>query len=214
MNHNSFYLDAVRLLFLLVAGGQKPDSISAAGESLLFQGNTRLCAFDFWMRYPDYLADELIELFDKTGDNRLLDIAAQIFIDDEPDLRRIPMIRWRFGAYEKLDDALAILCSREMIRIGGRRTVDRVLETDYLVLPKAIQTCQGIEKQAPVLKWYRERSALVSRIANGRNGNELKQRQYERIEYASTKLGATIPSIADDVRSRLLDRRKPSTTRA
>ena len=170
---------------------------------MVFAGNTRLCAFDFWMRYPDYLADELLVRFDQTGDKAYLTLAEKIFSSEEPDLRRFPMIRWRFGAYERMDDALSILLSRGLIRIGGRKLVDTVLETDFFVMPKAIQTTTDIISEYPTLQWYIDRANLVADIANGRGGAALKKRQYQRIEYADTALGEIIPSITNDVLNRL-----------
>tara|TARA_R110002124_G_scaffold233934_1_gene399331 strand:+ start:498 stop:992 length:495 start_codon:yes stop_codon:yes gene_type:complete len=155
------------------------------------------------MRYPDYLADELLERFDQTGDKAYLTLAEKIFSSEEPDLRRFPMIRWRFGAYERMDDALSILLSRGLIRIGGRKLVDTVLETDFFVMPKAIQTTTDIISEYPTLQWYIDRANLVADIANGRGGAALKKRQYQRIEYADTALGEIIPSITNDVLNRL-----------
>ena len=191
----------------MTTGGETP-RIKTADEVLIFAGHTRLNAFDFWMRYPDYLADELIERYDQTGDDSLLEQAENIFSEDEPDLRRLPMIRWRFGAYEKMDDALAILTSRGLIGIGGRKTVDKVLETGFLVFPSALNLCADIVKQEPILHWYPKRAALVAMIADGRPGSVLKMRQYERIQYADTPMGDVIPSIDRDVRSRLEKRLK------
>ncbi|WP_206036130.1 hypothetical protein [Crateriforma spongiae] len=155
------------------------------------------------MRYPDYLADELLERFENDGDEKWLEKAREIFKNDEPDIRNFPMIRWHFGAYENMDDALSVLRSRDLILIGGRNTVEKILETDYLIMPAATALCRSIEKTAPPLKWYRQRAELVSLIANGRNGAALKARQYERLEYATTKKGGVIPSITDDVRRRM-----------
>lgn len=191
----------------MTTGGETPVK-KIAGEDRVFYGNTRLYAYDFWMRYPDYLADELIERFDRTGDLELLAKAEQIFVNEEPDLRRIPMIRFRFGAYERIDDALAILTSRKLIGIGGRKTVDKIQETDFLVFPNAVTLCADIVAQAPILEWYPKRAALVDLIADGRPGSALKARQYERIQYASTPLGGVIPAIDEEVRSRLEDRLK------
>lgn len=160
------------------------------------------------MRYPDYLADELIERYDTTGDADLLAKAEKIFIDDEPDQRRLVMIRYRFGAYEKHDDALAILVSRGLIGIGGRKDVDRVRETDFLIFQSALDLCTSIVKTEPLLTWYRDRADLVRHIADCRSGYALKKRQYERIEYASTLLGGEIPSIEAHVKVRLEDRLK------
>jgi hypothetical protein len=40
---------------------------------------------------------------------RLLELAAGILESEEPDLRRFPMLRYKYGAFEELDDALAPL---------------------------------------------------------------------------------------------------------
>lgn len=160
------------------------------------------------MRYPDYLADELIERYDTTGDAELLAKAEKIFIDDEPDQRRLVMIRYRFGAYEKHDDALAVLVSRGLLGIGGRKDVDRVRETDFLIFQEALDLCVNIVKAEPLLTWYRDRADLVRLVADRRSGSALKKRQYERIEYANTLLGGEIPSIEADVKMRLENRLK------
>jgi hypothetical protein len=191
----------------MTAGSETPNT-KIKSEVAVFCGETRLNAWDFWMRYPDYLADELIERYDTTGDTDLLAQAEKIFIDDEPDQRRLVMIRYRFGAYEKHDDALAILVSRGLIGIGGRKDVDRVRETDFLIFQSALDLCTSIVKTDPLLTWYRDRADLVRYIANGRSGYALKKRQYERIEYANTLLGGEIPSIEVHVKMRLEDRLK------
>ena len=207
INQRSYFIDAIRLLFVLTIGSETHRT-KTKNEVAVFCGETRLNAWDFWMRYPDYLADELIERYDTTGDADLLAKAEKIFIDDEPDQRRLVMIRYRFGAYEKHDDALAILVSRGLIGIGGRKDVDRVRETDFLIFQSALDLCASIVNAEPLLTWYRDRADLVRHIADGRSGYALKKRQYERIEYASTLLGGEIPSIEAHVKMRLEDRLK------
>ncbi|WP_199170841.1 MULTISPECIES: hypothetical protein [unclassified Acidovorax] len=44
------------------------------------------------MRNPDYLAAELIDLFLHTQDKTCLGAAQEIFDNEEPDLRRVPMV--------------------------------------------------------------------------------------------------------------------------
>lgn len=205
MHSHSAYIDATRLLFVLTTGSE-PTASPTKGEVAIFVGETKLNAWDFWMRYPDYLADEMIEKYDGTGDTSWLAEAEQIFIDNEPEQRRLAMIRFFYGAYEKHDDALAILVTAGLIGIGGRKAVDRVQETNFLIYQSAFDLCVSIVNDEPVLKWYRDRAALVNQIASGRRGSTLKDRQYERIEYARTKLGKEIPSIESDVRERLESR--------
>ena len=104
--------DAVRLLFLIDAIGEPVEADDPATTVAVVHGQMRLQACDFWMRNPDYLAYELLNDIDAGHRDRSdLALVAEILQGDEPDLRRAEMIRWRFGAYEPLDDALAVLKS-------------------------------------------------------------------------------------------------------
>ncbi|WP_438025749.1 hypothetical protein [Sorangium sp. So ce233] len=155
------------------------------------------------MRNPDYLAEELLDLYGTTGHGRYLVEAEKIFAADEPDVRRFPMIRYRFGAYERLDDTLALLRSRDMIRITGTKVGGKVMETDFLVMPVAVQSADRFEKDFPALKWYARRASLVAEVAAGRGGAALKKRQYEQADYAETEMGGLIPPITARVLARL-----------
>jgi len=197
------HLDALRILFILRAGGAAI-SPPSAGDALVFKGELRLQAFDFWMRYPDYLAAELLDLFDTTKATRYIKAARSIIGSEEPDLRHVPMTRYLFGAFERLDDALAVLTSRELVRITGLKGANgKVLETDFVLTQSGFDTCAAGLKQAPVLQWFADRAALVAHVAGSAGGTALKDKQYQRVSYAQTKLGQVIPRITDDVRDRL-----------
>ena len=202
MTQRTPHQDALRILYIFLAGAEERKP-GADGCERVFKGNTRLYAFDFWIRNPDYFADELLDLFDATHEQRYLTLATKIFEDNEPSIRRFPMIRYRFGAYERIDDALAILVSRGLIRIDGRKTVSTVSETNFYLLPDAVILGKDITKHYPGLSWYPERAALVAEVAAKRKGAELKKRQYQRIEYAETQLGGVIPAVTERVRERL-----------
>jgi hypothetical protein len=70
---------------------------------------TLLQKLDFWVRYPDYLADELLTDYERSGERVLLSIASDILDSEEPELRSIPMLRYKFGAYEPLDMPMSVL---------------------------------------------------------------------------------------------------------
>lgn len=53
----------------------------------------RLQALDFWLRNPDYLADELLDEYEAGRRPDALNVVRKIFDDQEPDLRRLPMAR-------------------------------------------------------------------------------------------------------------------------
>jgi len=165
----------------------------------------RLQALDFWLRNPDYVAYELaLEVEAGKRDPGDLQTVERILSDDEPDLRRFPMIRYLFGAFEPLDDALALLRMAGLISIrripGGRGGVWR---HDYYLLSSGQKCAERLVSEAPELNWYAERATLVASLARDAGGAELKSRQYEQLEYAQTELGSRITSIGSRVRDKL-----------
>lgn len=203
MSKRTPHRDALRILFILGAGGT-PLADPAAPEIVsIFKGEARLLAFDFWMRNPDYLAAELLDMIEQYGDNVYLQAVETIFENDEPDLRRVPMIRYLFGAYDRMDDSLSLLRSRDLIRITGLKSGAKVKETDFLLTAKGKEVCISAVTQEPILKWYADRAELVAKVAGDRGGTALKQQQYVRTTYAETKYGGVIPPIALEVRQRL-----------
>lgn len=203
MNARTPHRDAIRILFILNAGGTPLTDPNDAMIAKIFKGEARLHAFDFWMRNPDYLASELLDAYESTGDVKHRQAAEAIFENDEPDLRRIPMIRYLFGAYERLDDALSLLRSRDLVRITGIKKI-KVHETDFILTVRGVDVCSNAIIKEPVLEWYANRSALVADIAGTRGGGALKKKQYEQATYAQTQLGGIIPPIGPVVQRRLI----------
>lgn len=198
-----YFRDAVRLLFLLVEGSEALSPPHACGAARIFRGEARLHALDFWVRYPDYLAAELLDRFEQTNSPEDLSIVQQIMSSDEPDVRRLPMIRYFFGAYDPIDTAISILSSRHLVAITGRKSGGKIHETDFLILPKAADVAGEVEQKAPVLRWYRDRAQIVVGLAGDRKGSALKEQQYRRTPYAGTDRGTEIPSIKEEVATRL-----------
>lgn len=195
--------DAIRLLFILNAGKtENPNAEMVEEYPHVFGGEKRLQAMDFWVRYPDYLALELISQHEVTGEPTKLDIARAIYEDGEPSLRTIPMLRKHFGAYEPLDTALALLECRGLVRPERRKTA--VGHSHFFFLTKKTEEfCETITKAFPLLDWYRDRARLVVDVAGPRRGNELKSVQHSTRQYHDTAIMNYIPTITDLVKSKL-----------
>jgi hypothetical protein len=195
--------DALRLLFLLKFAGSEP-STSSPGVVTRIVGQMRLQAMDFWLRNPDYLADELItESETGGGDEGGLRQAQRILDSDEPEIRRIPMIRWFFGAYEPLDDSFAVLRANGLADLEIMRTLRAVRGYEFYLLQRGDEAVTQLLDRHPELGWYRDRATVVGRLAGRAGGAALKKRQYAQATYEGTPLGGLIPSIAPRVRSRL-----------
>lgn len=209
--------DAVRIL-LLIDGACEPINPAETADPRLVgavgvvRAELRLQKLDFWLRNPDYLANELLTEFESSGEAPLLDLAGSILDSEEPEVRRYPMLRHHFGAYEPLDDALAVLRSAGLVVHRARGTVDQVRQHDYYLLQEGRRVAREVIEQAPTFSYYVDRVALVLALADGRGGNQLKKRQYLQREYAEANRGERIGSVVVRARERLKDLRLTTDT--
>lgn len=198
------YRDALRLLFILAKGSKKVDSdCNSQLGTHIFQGEKRLMAIDFWMRYPDYLADQLLDLYEENQDIDLLFSIKEIFNNDEPDIRTITMLRWWRGAYQNIETALAILDSYNLVKSKIKQTSEKHRRYDFFLSQNSFDFLNQAVIDQPSLKWYEKRSSLVMLIAKNHSGTQLKEWQYNYEEYKDTSYGIMIPSIKDRVLKRL-----------
>ena len=177
-----------------------PELTSAVG---VVRTQTRLQKLDFWVRNPDYLANELLNDYENGDrDIALVRLAGEILDNEEPELRTYPMLRYLFGAYEPLDDALAVLRSADLVVRRLRGTLTHVSQHDYYLLKQGRERAHEIVKTYPALSWYATRLALVVLLASGQGATTLKDRQYLQDEYVNTPYGQRIPMIVSRVRER------------
>lgn len=194
----------VRVLFLLRHCGGKPGARAPEGALSEMRSQLRLQKLDFWLRNPDYLADELLNEYDRTGEHDLVEEARAILDSREPEVRRLPMTKYRFGAYEPLDDVLAPLVTYGLVAHSATAGQTRVREHDYWFMERGEEFAQELLSAAPeVFQWYVDRASLIARVAGDDPGGRLKERQYRQEEYAGTPNTRLIEPITQRVRQRL-----------
>lgn len=203
----SVYQDAVRLLLLIDAAAEDlpdPQPTEAPSDAVaVLHSQLLLQKLDFWLRNPDYLADELISRFEREGNVEDLDLAHSILETDEPEVRSYPMLRYLFGAYEPLDEALSVLRAPGLVVRRKQGHAGHTKQHDYYLTVSGRAAAQAIMNTAPDLMYYVERSLLVADLAAGRRGSALRDIQYLQPEYADAALGTHIAGIADRARQRL-----------
>lgn len=195
---------AIRLLVLLdrtgvgAADGDPPSTIKAVRSEL------RLQAMDFWMRNPDYLADEIISQVQASIlPDTYLQVARGLLEDPEPDLHYYPMPRWLYGAYEAIDDAMALLETYGLATFRRSGEPGTKSQRNQLFLTAAGADAVADLAADPVLGWYIRQAELVALVAADTVGSKLKDRQYGQATYAGTELGLDIAPIGEHVRKRL-----------
>lgn len=203
----SVYQDAVRLLLLIALAAEPlpapPPGDTPAGSVAVLHSQVLLQKLDFWLRNPDYLADELISRFERDGNREDLDLARQILDSDEPEVRSYQMLRHLFGAYEPLDEALSVLRAPGLVIRRRRGVLGHTTQHDYYLTEHGRDTARRIVQDVPELSYYAERSRLVADLAAGRRGSALRDIQYLQAEYADAEIGTRIAGIADRARRRL-----------
>ncbi len=198
---------ATRILVLLdVLGTPVSASCNVGGAVAVVSSLVRLQKLDFWLRNPDYLADELLTEFEQ-GRVPLDEIKAHVqrmLNGDMPQLHTYPMERYFFGAYEFIDDALAVLKLYEQIE--HRRAADSgaLSRRDYFLLKRGKDTIAAMRADIPELAWYVQQATAIGLIADAAHGAAAKRRQYLQSEYADTAHGDVIPSILERVRERAI----------
>jgi hypothetical protein len=194
---------AIRLLVILSECGEDVGVGGPSDAIKVMRSELRLQALDFWLRNPDYLADELVTKFEVGDlDDSYLVTAQHLLDDPEPDLRWYPMPRWHYGAYEAIDDAFSVLESYGLAlldRVGG---VVKTCRSQFFLTATGRVAVTDLAAE-PRLSWYVKQVKLVALVAGSDLGSQLKARQYKQAEYARTRLGSTIAPIASAVRDRL-----------
>jgi len=196
---------ATRVLILLdELGSAVPAACDVEDAVAVVSSLIRLQKLDFWLRNPDYLADELLSEFEsgRVTLDQIKPHVVRMLEGDAPQLHTYPMERYIYGAYEFIDDALAVL--KLYGQIEHRRAADSgpMSRRDYFLLQKGRDTVAAIRKEIPELDWYVEQASAIGLIADAAQGASAKRRQYLQTEYASTAHGDVIPSILDRVRER------------
>ncbi len=183
----------------------------ADGIVSVVKAEKKLQALDFWMRYPDYLVNELLDMYEKDpiGNNHLLDEAIKVLGGLEPEIRHLGMLRNWFGAYGALDDALATLVYLGLVKYDREIKKDGVgvKERTYYLLKAGAELAVELAAVDP-LSWYAERAKLVALVARGETGNQLKNRQHAIATYHNARHGEIIESIREPVQAHLDEIRK------
>lgn len=208
----AFFRDAFRLLCILLEGSTlATEGEDADGFDRIFCGEKRAQAIVFYVCYPDYLANRLLDLHD-AGQPGFLEQVSKIFAEDEPNVRLMKMIRWRRGAYFDLDNSLGVLSYYDLIRPVQRTLPNLGTQHDYLVGPKAVAFVQEAVKAQPALAWYLERARLAMKVGGLKSGHALKAEQYKFGEYEGAQYSGVIPSITDQVKKRFEDAKAGDTS--
>jgi hypothetical protein len=202
---------AARILVLLDKLGQTPTPAELAtmtGAVKVIRAMSRLAKLDFWLRNPDYLADELLTDIENgiLAPADALPHVARMLEGEAPVLHLYPMKRYKYGAWELPDNALALLRSYRFIDHHRVAEVDAdnagKARRDYFLLEAGQKALGDMRDDVKQLSWYDAQADAIKLLAVAASGASARKRQYEQPEYAETPIGHDIAPILPRTRQR------------
>jgi hypothetical protein len=197
------YQDRIRIFLLLLFFSESYNDSAFPSRKKVFEGEIKIQKLDFLLRNPDYFAYELLHLTKETDISRddIKELVQGIYKTKEPELRRLEMEKFFFGAYEDIDDIIGFLKSIDFIDFTSEK--DATLKTvrkRYYVTEFALSRIQASLGNIPSLKWYLDRCQLIHKYFGDLSGNQLKVMQYRIDEYKNTRYGEYIGGISELVK--------------
>lgn len=198
------YKDRLRIFLILYFFSEEFSLPEQPSYRKIFKSEVRIQKIDFLIRNPDYLAYELLAIAKKSTNSRdeIKPIIKGIFQTGEPQLRRLEMERFFFGAYEDIDDVIAFLKSIDFIGFSSKKSSDlKTIEKQYYITNYALNKVSKELVDLPALQWYVERCELIKKYFGDLSGSQLKVSQYEIDEYRNTSFKKFIGDISETVKT-------------
>ncbi|PIC68940.1 hypothetical protein CSV77_16395 [Sporosarcina sp. P16b] len=208
MEERGYYREKLRILLIFYFLSDEIEGTSKLYPEYLkvFKSEVKIQKIDFLIRYPDYLAYELLNLVGEKGycKDQIQRHVKSIFNSNEPELRREDMLRYFFGAYEEIDHIILFLVTVGFVKFESRRSVTgKVFDKLYFLSGFGINKVEKeILPNIQQAKWYEERLLLIKKYFGNLSGTELKIKQYEYDQYRTTPINQYIKGIQQEVKEK------------
>lgn len=202
----------IRILMIIYYFSEDYTDIDFENRCKILSTNVKIQKIDFLLRNPDYLSYLLLKFIDKKEFNEddteeIRNLIRDIFKNDEPEIRRLDMEKFFFGAYEQIDEAIAFLDSIEFIDYEKKRNkISKTYKNVYFLNKIAKEKIENNVDDFIFLKWYINRLTTIQKYFGNLSGAGLKRIQYEIKEYETTPYRQYIPEIIDKVKSEFNER--------
>ena len=135
------YQDRVRIFLLLLSFSKDHEDPNFPERKKIFESEIKIQKLDFLLRNPDYFAYELLHYAreNQTQKDEVKKLVKEIFNSNEPELRRLEMEKFFFGAYEDIDDVIAFLKSIDFIDFTSQKDSDlKTVSKKYYITAYAL----------------------------------------------------------------------------
>ncbi len=198
------YKDRIRIFLIIYFFSEEFHDSTNLNLVRVLYTETRIQKIDFLLRNPDYFALELLNLLPtkKHNRNQIKNVIIDIFKNREPEIRRLEMEKFFFGAYEDIDDVIAFLESYGFIVFKSKRNIElNVIDKQYYVTKYAKEKTDKVLSEMDSLKWYIDRCEQIKQYLGDYTGTQLKNMQYEEETYRNTSYKEFIADVQEKVKT-------------
>lgn len=202
------YKDRIRIFYIIYFFSEIYDGAEYNDCCKVLHTEVKIQKIDFLIRNPDYLCFELLELCKKNDIDKknIRKIIKDIFYSHEPEIRRLEMEKFFFGAYEVIDDVITFLVTVGFIKYKVERNkVLKLTKKSYYVTKLADEKMKLPMDDMPYIKWYLDRCLLIKEYFGEYTGTQLKNLQYKIDEYRDTTYREYIKNIDDLVKEKYFE---------
>lgn len=208
--HRYVEVDAARLLLVLTKFaheiGEETRSLDCFPQRQViahFSPEYLLQKLDFLLRYPKYLAYELIELHRQgipaaKDRNIIMDVVTLIYREEEKVPRTQHFRKFWRGAYERIDRVEAWWHSRELVYTDCERRGGSGPRKHFFLTQKGLDEASRLTDQVPDARWYADRISIIHRFFGGLKASEIKELQYQHQSYRQAQLDEMIPDLTQE----------------
>lgn len=197
------YRSRIRIFLIIYFFSDNYSDTSYPKRLKVLKDEVRIQKIDFLIRYPDYLAYELLETIPNNNKTTIKQIVSSIFKTEEPIIRKDEMEKYLFGAWEAIDDSISFLKSLNLIDFESKKYTDgKVGQKFYYLTELGKKKVEQNLSNSDALQWYINRCQLIKKYFGNLSGKELRLNQYKHKEYENTPYKEYIKGIEAKVRSK------------
>lgn len=195
------YKDRIRIFLIIYFFSEQYNGQDFTDCCKVLHTEVKIQKLDFLIRNPDYLCFELLELYGRKDIDimEIKKIIKDVFSSHEPQIRRLEMEKFFFGAYEDIDEIIAFLYSIGFVKFKMQRNGTlKLTEKNFYITKLANEKIKLLmNDNISYLKWYIDRCLLIKKYFGEYSGTQLKNLQYQIDKYRDTTYKEYIQDIED-----------------
>jgi hypothetical protein len=155
---------------------------------------------DFLVRYPGYLAYELMELhrlgIEAACDRaEVMELIRTALRERQPELLTLPFRKFWRGAYERLDVVEAWWYARRLVYTGQEPRGEARPQKHYFLTRLGQTEARRLVAAVDHARWYAQQVDLIYRFFRDLSAARVKDLQYDHQAYRQAHLAEIIPDL-------------------